>query len=142
MRRDSGLSQEEFADKCGFARSYMSRVERGIANPSLDAVEVLADALGVKVAKLFTEAAQPATLSNCILVPVAEDGSYFSRATFRPRTKEYNVGEKGEGNTKRFKKFEDALAYLESMPTAKWWRPNQDGDWGLVSAVEWKPLPD
>ena len=33
----------------------MSRIERGGANPSLDAIEVLADALGVKVAALFAE---------------------------------------------------------------------------------------
>lgn len=47
------MSQEAFADRCGFARSYMSRVERGGANPSLDAVEVLANALGVEVVELF-----------------------------------------------------------------------------------------
>jgi transcriptional regulator with XRE-family HTH domain len=53
LRLDSGMSQEAFADKCGFARSYMSRIERGKANPSLDAVEVLADALCVEVKVLF-----------------------------------------------------------------------------------------
>jgi transcriptional regulator with XRE-family HTH domain len=31
----------------------MSRIERGKANPSLDAIEVLAEALGVKVCTLF-----------------------------------------------------------------------------------------
>lgn len=56
LRQQSGLSQEAFADKCGFARSYMSRIERGGANPSLDAVQVLADALGVKVVQLFETA--------------------------------------------------------------------------------------
>jgi transcriptional regulator with XRE-family HTH domain len=47
------MSQEAFADKCGFARSYMSRIERGAANPSLDAVQTLADALRVTVGELF-----------------------------------------------------------------------------------------
>jgi transcriptional regulator with XRE-family HTH domain len=47
------MSQEAFADHCGFARSYMSRIERGTANPSLDAVETLANALGVEVTDLF-----------------------------------------------------------------------------------------
>jgi transcriptional regulator with XRE-family HTH domain len=47
------MSQESFADRCGFARSYMSRVERGGANPSLDAIEVLASAFDVDVAELF-----------------------------------------------------------------------------------------
>lgn len=55
LRCASGLSQEVFADRCGFARSYMSWIEQGGANPSLDAVEVLADALGVPVIALFDD---------------------------------------------------------------------------------------
>lgn len=55
LRLASGLSQEAFADKCGFARSYMSRIERGRGNPSLDAIQALADALHVKVGDLFDE---------------------------------------------------------------------------------------
>jgi transcriptional regulator with XRE-family HTH domain len=53
LRLAQGMSQEAFADHCGFARSYMSRIERGTANPSLDAVEVLAKALRVNVKDLF-----------------------------------------------------------------------------------------
>jgi len=53
LRLASGMSQEAFADKSGFARSYMSRIERGLANPSLTAVEALADALRVKAKELF-----------------------------------------------------------------------------------------
>ena len=53
LRLASGLSHAAFADKCGFARSYMSRVERGGANPSLDAIETLAGGLKVRVAELF-----------------------------------------------------------------------------------------
>ncbi|HAL6884082.1 TPA: helix-turn-helix transcriptional regulator, partial [Klebsiella pneumoniae] len=41
LRIATGLSQEAFADRCGFARSYMSRIERGGSNASLDAIEVL-----------------------------------------------------------------------------------------------------
>lgn len=52
-RQATGLSQEAFADKCGFARTYMSRIETGIANPSLDAIEVLASGLGCSVGELF-----------------------------------------------------------------------------------------
>ena len=55
LRKASGMSQEAFADKCGFARSYMSRVEHGKGNPSLDAVEILAAALKVPVVKLFEQ---------------------------------------------------------------------------------------
>ena len=55
LRLASGISQEAFADKCGFARSYMSRIERGGANPSLDAVQALTDALRVRVVDLFSD---------------------------------------------------------------------------------------
>ena len=53
LRLATGMTQEAFADHCGFARTYMSRIETGGANPSLDAMKVLADALGVKLADLF-----------------------------------------------------------------------------------------
>lgn len=55
LRKAAGLSQEAFADRCGFARSYMSRIERGRGNPSLDAIETLAGGLKVSVAKLFED---------------------------------------------------------------------------------------
>jgi transcriptional regulator with XRE-family HTH domain len=53
LRRATGLSQEEFAEKCGFARTYMSRIETGGANPSLDAIQTLATALQTPIATLF-----------------------------------------------------------------------------------------
>lgn len=53
LRLASGMTQEAFADHCGFARTYMSRIETGGANPSLDAMKILADALGVKLTDLF-----------------------------------------------------------------------------------------
>jgi transcriptional regulator with XRE-family HTH domain len=53
LRAAAKLSQEELADVCGFARSYMSRIERGKGNPSLDAVERLAKSLKVPPARLF-----------------------------------------------------------------------------------------
>jgi transcriptional regulator with XRE-family HTH domain len=58
LRNALGESQEAFADRCGFARTYMSRIERGGANPSLDAIETLATALKVNVADLVVS--QPA----------------------------------------------------------------------------------
>lgn len=53
LRLAAGLKQDEFADKCGFARSYMSRVETGGANPSLDAIQTIATALRVPIRDLF-----------------------------------------------------------------------------------------
>jgi transcriptional regulator with XRE-family HTH domain len=53
LRLATGINQEAFADKCGFARTYMSRIETGGANPSINAIKVLADALGVSISALF-----------------------------------------------------------------------------------------
>ncbi|MBO0495317.1 helix-turn-helix transcriptional regulator [Pseudomonas sp. Marseille-Q1929] len=55
LRLATGMTQEAFADKCGFARTYMSRIETGGANPSLDAIQTLADALKVDLSVLFTD---------------------------------------------------------------------------------------
>lgn len=146
LRQATGLSQEAFADRCGFARSYMSRIERGKANPSLDAVQDLADALGVEVVKLFVVNGELVATGVALEVPFARDGSYFSPTTFRPTTKEYNVGDKGAGNSQYFKEFADALAYLQARRAAnkpvRWWRPNAKGDWGIVTAARWAPLPN
>lgn len=51
----SGMTQEEFAEKCGFARTYMSRVETGGANPSLDAIHTLATALKLPLSAVFAD---------------------------------------------------------------------------------------
>jgi len=55
LRRAAGVSQEDFAERCGFARSYMSRIERGKANPSLDAIETLAGGLKAREKELFED---------------------------------------------------------------------------------------
>ena len=53
LRKAKGLSQERFAERCGFARTYMSRIETGGSNLSLDAIETMADALQIPVEALF-----------------------------------------------------------------------------------------
>ena len=68
-------------------------------------------------------------------VPVARDGTHFCQRTCR-RSGHYIVGDKG--NERTFSDYRSALAYLEKMPVAKWRRPNQVGNWGIVSAVRWE----
>ncbi len=53
LRLDIGLSQVEFGEKCGFYQTYLSRVERGLANPTINALEVIANGLGLSVFELF-----------------------------------------------------------------------------------------
>ena len=53
LRKERGLSQEAFADKCGYTRAYMSRIETGTARLSIDAIEVLGTALRVPLGEVF-----------------------------------------------------------------------------------------
>jgi transcriptional regulator with XRE-family HTH domain len=53
LRTEQGWSQVEFGERCGFYQTYLSRVERGLANPTLNAMEVIAQALGLSLYELF-----------------------------------------------------------------------------------------
>jgi two-component system response regulator len=50
-----GISQEELAERAGLHRTYISDVERGARNVSLESIEKLARALQVTVSKLLSE---------------------------------------------------------------------------------------
>ena len=51
-RKELGLSQEEFAHKCGFDRTYISMIERGKRNISFSNLATVALGLGVSVSQL------------------------------------------------------------------------------------------
>ncbi|KHT22361.1 helix-turn-helix domain-containing protein [Pectobacterium carotovorum] len=53
LRLQAGLSQEAFADKCGLDRTYISGIERGVRNPTLEVIGVIADGFGIKLKILF-----------------------------------------------------------------------------------------
>lgn len=53
LRLAAGLSQTEFGERCGFYQTYLSRIERGQANPTLNAMDVIAKALGLSIYELF-----------------------------------------------------------------------------------------
>ena len=50
-----GMSQEEFAEKCGLHRTYISAVECHRRSISLENIKRIADALGIETYKLFVE---------------------------------------------------------------------------------------
>lgn len=53
IRETKGWSQEFLADQSGLHRTYISGVERGVRNPSIEIVFRIAIALEVNVALLF-----------------------------------------------------------------------------------------
>lgn len=55
-RESAGLSQEALAEGAGLHRTYISLVERGHRNISVDALSQIAEALGVYPSKLMGEA--------------------------------------------------------------------------------------
>jgi transcriptional regulator with XRE-family HTH domain len=58
LRQEQGLTQVVFSEKCGFYQTYLSRIENGQANPTLNAMEVIAVALGLTVFELFERVRQ------------------------------------------------------------------------------------
>lgn len=55
LRLEAGFSQVEFGERCGFYQTYLSRIENGHANPTLNAMEVIATALGLTIFELWDE---------------------------------------------------------------------------------------
>lgn len=53
LRTELGLSQEKLAEMAGFHRTYVSQVERRVANATTDNIQRLADVLKVPIARLF-----------------------------------------------------------------------------------------
>jgi transcriptional regulator with XRE-family HTH domain len=54
LRLEKGWSQEEFADRAGIHRTYVSDIERGARNPTISIVEKLAHALQSSASALLS----------------------------------------------------------------------------------------
>jgi CheY-like chemotaxis protein len=63
-----GISQEELAARAGLHRTYVSDVERGARNPSLESVDKLARALELSLPKLLETTSLDQTLVEILLV--------------------------------------------------------------------------
>lgn len=66
LRVAAGLSQEAFAVDAGLDRTYISRIERTLENPTVMALEKIARALGVDIVDVVADVpagrARPPTL--------------------------------------------------------------------------------
>lgn len=53
LRKEANISQEELAFQCEIDRTYISKVERGVANPSLLILARIAEILNVETEELI-----------------------------------------------------------------------------------------
>jgi transcriptional regulator with XRE-family HTH domain len=53
LREEKGWSQEDYADRAGIHRTYVSDIERGKRNPTVTVVEKLAGPLHVAPGRLL-----------------------------------------------------------------------------------------
>jgi CheY-like chemotaxis protein/DNA-binding XRE family transcriptional regulator len=78
-RGQLGLSQEQLAERAGLHRTYISDVERGARNLSLESISKLARALDVSASTLFEKAEQlpgeskAAPFKECVDILLVED---------------------------------------------------------------------
>jgi hypothetical protein len=79
------------------------------------------------------------TPKSTILVPFASDGSCFNPSLRCPISGKYTVGESGKESA--YDDFEDALEHIKMMYKARWRRPNEDGEWEVVSVEKWELMP-
>lgn len=53
LRKERGWSQEEFAGRCELDRTYISGIERGVRNPTLEVIGILSRGLKVSIEVIF-----------------------------------------------------------------------------------------
>jgi transcriptional regulator with XRE-family HTH domain len=53
FRKETGLTQEELAEKTNYSVNFISLVERGINAPTVARLKDIADVIGVEVWQLF-----------------------------------------------------------------------------------------
>jgi transcriptional regulator with XRE-family HTH domain len=72
LRQARGMSQEGLAEKIPMNAKYLSGIERGRANPTLDTLTRLADALKVGVPELFNYELEPKELAQLVAGLIGE----------------------------------------------------------------------
>lgn len=55
LRLEAGISQEEFADRCGLHRTYIGSIERGEKAITIETARKIAQALGIPLSQIFSE---------------------------------------------------------------------------------------
>ncbi|MFZ6043480.1 helix-turn-helix domain-containing protein, partial [Vibrio natriegens] len=55
LRKSKGLSQEELAERSNLDRTYISGIERGVRNITLESLELIIVGLGIDISKFIKE---------------------------------------------------------------------------------------
>jgi CheY-like chemotaxis protein len=82
-RSVQGISQEELAWRAGLHRTYVSDVERGARNPSIESIEKLAQALKLSISALFERASNGHASSDIVEILLVEDDARDVQLTRR-----------------------------------------------------------
>lgn len=81
-------------------------------------------------------------VGDFLFVPEARDGTVFSPIACKRGgkcgTPHYTVGAKD--SEVDYENYQEALAALSKMSTPRWRRPNENGNFGIVSAERWRRL--
>lgn len=72
QRQAKAWSQDDLAEASGLHRTYISGIERGVRNPTIEIVQVIANAFDIAVAELFAVTRQSKT-SNQATTPKRAD---------------------------------------------------------------------
>ena len=68
QRENSGLTQEQVAERSGIAHKYFGAIELGYKFPSLQVLEKLAETLGTPAYRLFVDAPQVKGMPSAELI--------------------------------------------------------------------------
>lgn len=55
LRQLAGMTQDDLCERCGIFRTYLSRIENGIVNPTLTVISALSGTLKVQAWELLIE---------------------------------------------------------------------------------------
>jgi CheY-like chemotaxis protein len=83
QRIELDFSQEELAERAGLHRTYISDVERGARNLSLESIERLARALEISVSTLFARAGNGTGREQLVEILLVEDDPRDAELTVR-----------------------------------------------------------
>jgi XRE family transcriptional regulator, regulator of sulfur utilization len=53
LRKQKGLTQEEFASKCGITQTYLSQIESNLKEPNLSTLKSISDQMNVPLPIMF-----------------------------------------------------------------------------------------